>query len=174
MRGRKGTLITTLAIMIALVSVVSCFGVLGVTNSVQGISIQEKKQWKVSLSDLSKIAMDQGAIEVLREPTLDKYRINYGLKLINVGNAQFEFTIKNEGNIDTVVKNITINGIDEYKDYMSISFTEIKVGDVIKENSMVQVKVLTEYKNQLIDQNMIPQLINLENIEIDIDLEKIE
>lgn len=174
MRGRKGTLITTLAIIITMVSVVSCFGVLGVTNSVQGISIQENKQWKVTFSDLSKIAMDQGAIEVLKEPNVDKYKINYGLKLINVGNAQFEFTIKNEGNVDTVVKDIKINGIDEYKNYLSINFTELKVGDVIKANSIVQVKVMTEYKVQLIDDNMIPQLINLENIEIDIDLEKIE
>jgi len=31
-----------------------------------------------------------------------------------------------------------------------------------------------EYKKQLIDENMIPQLINLDNIGIDIDLKKIE
>lgn len=174
MRGKKGTFITTLAIIITFVSVVSCFGVLGVTNSVQGISVQEKKEWKVNIEEVSKIAMDQGTIEVLREPSFDKYKINYGLKFINVGHSQFEFTIKNDGDIDAIVNDISVNGIDNYHDNVSVSLTEIKVGDVIKANSIVQVKVFTDYNLQLMDENMIPQLINLENIEIDIGLEKVE
>ncbi len=174
MRGKKSTFITTLAIIITIISVVSCFGVLGVTNSVQGISIQEKKEWNVLLDEVSEIAMDEGTIEVLKQPILDKYKINYGLKFINIGHSQFEFTIKNDGDIDAIVNDIKINGIDNYQNNISVSLTELKVGDVIKANSIVQVKVMTDYKIQLIDENMIPQLINLDNIEIDIDLDKIE
>jgi hypothetical protein len=153
---------------------VSCFGVLGVTNSVQGISIQEKKEWKVIISDVSKLAMDQGAMEVIHEPSFDKYKVNYGLKFINVGHSQFEFTIKNDGDIDAIVNDIKVNGIDNYQNNIEVTLTELKIGDVIKANSMIQVKVLTDYNLQLIDENMIPQLINLENIEIDIDLKKVE
>lgn len=174
MRGKKSTLITTLAVIISVLSLVSAFGVLGITNSVQGVSIEEKKIWKIEINDLSKLAMDEGAIEVIKEPSCNKFKLSYGLKLINVGNSQFEFTIKNDGNIDAIVNNIKINGIDEYKDYLNITINELKIGDVIKGNSFIQVKVITEYKKQLIDENMIPQLINLDNIEIDIDLKKIE
>ena len=174
MRGKRSTFITTLAIITTIISLVSCFGVLGVTNSVQGISIQEKKEWKVIISDVSKLAMDQGAMEVIHEPSFDKYKVNYGLKFINVGHSQFEFTIKNDGDIDAIVNDISVNGIDNYQNNVSVSLTEIKVGDVIKANSIVQVKVFTDYNLQLLDENMIPQLINLENIEIDIGLEKVE
>ena len=174
MRSKKSTFITTLAIIITIISVVSCFGVLGVTNSVQGISVQDKKEWKVAITDISKVAMDQGAIEVLREPSFDKFKINYALKMINIGHSQFEFTIKNDGNIDAIVNDIKINGIENYLNNVSVELTEIKKGDVIKANSIVQVKVFTDYKLQLLDEVMIPQLINLDNIEIDIDLKKIE
>ena len=174
MRGKKGTFITTLAIIITIISVVSCFGVLGVTNSVQGISIQEKKEWKVAIIDISKVVMDQGTIEVLREPSFDKYKINYGLKMINIGHSQFEFTIKNDGNIDAIVNDIKISGVENYLNNVSVELTKIKKGDVIKANSIVQVKVFTDYKLQLFDKAMIPQVINLDNIEIDIELKKIE
>lgn len=174
MRGKKSTLITTLAVIISVLSLVSAFGVLGITNSVQGVSIEEKKTWKLEINNLSKLAMDVGSIEVIKEPSCDKFKLSYGLKLINIGISQFEFTIKNSGNIDTVVNDIIINGIDQYKDYLNITFSELKVGDVIKSNSLVQVKVISEYKKQLVDENMIPQLINLDNIEIDIDLRRIE
>lgn len=174
MRGKRSTFITTLAIITTIISLVSCFGVLGVTNSVQGISIQEKKEWKVIISDVSKLAMDQGAMEVIHEPSFDKYKVNYGLKFINVGHSQFEFTIKNDGDIDAIVNDIKVNGIDNYQNNIEVTLTELKIGDVIKANSMIQVKVLTDYNLQLIDENMIPQLINLENIEIDIDLKKVE
>ena len=109
MRGKKSTLLTTLTIIVTIISLVSCFGVLGVTNSVQGISIQEKKEWKVIISDVSKLAMDQGAMEVIHEPSFDKYKVNYGLKFINVGHSQFEFTIKNDGDIDAIVNDIKVN-----------------------------------------------------------------
>lgn len=174
MRGKRSTFITTLAVITTIISLVSCFGVLGVTNSVQGISIQEKKEWKVIISDVSKLAMDQGAMEVIHEPSFDKYKVNYGLKFINVGHSQFEFTIKNDGDIDAIVNDIKVNGIDNYQNNIEVTLTELKIGDVIKANSMIQVKVLTDYNLQLIDENMIPQLINLENIEIDIDLKKVE
>ena len=57
---------------------------------------------------------------------------------------------------------------------VSVELTKIKKGDVIKANSIVQVKVFTDYKLQLFDKAMIPQVINLDNIEIDIELKKIE
>ena len=110
MRGKKGTFITTLTIIITIISLVSCFGVLGISNSVQGISVQKQDLWKVNIENLTDLAMDEGAIEVIKCPCFEKFKINYGIKLKNAPSvAQFEFTIKNEGNIDALVKKINID-----------------------------------------------------------------
>ncbi len=175
MRGKKSTLITTLAVIITVVSLVSCFGVLGISNSVQGVSIQEKKVWDVAIDNLSNLAMDEGAIEVIKEPTLDKIKLSYGLKLNSAPSvAQFEFTLRNKGNIDGIVSEIKITGLEQYANYLDVSLNGIKVGDTIKQGTFVEVKVLTNYKQQLVNEELVPQIINLDNIEIDIKLKKIE
>lgn len=175
MRGKKSTLITTLAVIITVVSLVSCFGVLGISNSVQGVSIQEKKVWDVAIDNLSNLAMDEGAIEVIKEPTLDKIKLSYALKLNSAPSvAQFKFTLRNKGNIDGIVSEIKITGLEQYTNYLDVSLNGIKVGDTIKQGTFVEVKVLTNYKQQLVNEELVPQIINLDNIEIDIKLKKIE
>ena len=59
MRGKKSTLITTLAVIISILSLVSAFGVLGITNSVQGVSIEEKKIWKSMYKNMSDSEAEQ-------------------------------------------------------------------------------------------------------------------
>lgn len=175
MRGRKSTLITTLAVICSVISLVSCFGVLGISNSIQGVSIEEKENWNVIIDEVTDIVMDEGSIEVIKEPSFNNYKVSYGIRLNKAESvAQFAFTIKNEGNVDAMVKNIKISGIDSYKDNLSISLSEIKVGDTIKAGTMIQVKVISNYLKQVNDEQLIPQIITLDNIEIDIDLEKIE
>ena len=175
MRGKKSTLITTLAVVFSVISLVTAFSVLGISNSIQGISIEEKKIWKLEIDNVSKLAMDEGAIEVLKEPSFDRFNVNYGIKLNRAQSvAQFEFTIKNEGNIDALVKKININGIGDYTKYITVNFFDFKEGDVIKAGSMIQVKVITNYLEQVNNELLIPQIVNLDNIDIDIELEKIE
>lgn len=176
MKGtRKGTVLTVLAVMISIISLVTCFNVLGISNAYQGTSIQEKKVWSVKIDSISDLAMDQGAIEVLKEPVFNKFKINYGVKLIKPNsNAQFEFVIKNDGNIDAKVKDIQITGLEKYKQFVDISFVNLTVGDVIKHDSIVSIKVILNYHTQLYDNVLNPQEILLNNIDIDIKLEKIE
>ena len=74
--------------------------------------------------------MDIGAIEVLKEPIFDKFKANYGVKLIRPNsNAQFGFTLKNDGNIDAKITDIKITGIESYKNFVDISFVNLAVGD---------------------------------------------
>lgn len=176
MKGtRKGTVLTVLAVMISIISLVTCFNVLGISNAYQGNSVQEKKVWKINIDSLSDLAMDQGAVEVLKEPTFNKFKINYGVKLIKPNsNAQFEFIIKNDGNIDAKVRDIKITGIEKYKQFVDISFVNLAVGDVIKQQSIMSVKVILNYHTQLFDNELNPQEILLNNINVDINLEKIE
>lgn len=175
MRGKKSTLLTTLTIIVTIISLVSCFGVLGISNSVQGISIQKQDLWKVNIENLTDLAMDEGAIEVIKSPCFEKFRINYGIKLKSAPSiAQFEFIIKNDGNIDAIVSDIKVNGIEQYKNNIDVSFTDLNIGDVIKHDTFILVKVVTSYNTQLYDDLLFPQEINLDNIEIDIELDKVE
>ncbi len=176
MKGtRKGTILTVLAVMISTISLVTCFNILSISNAYQGTSIKEKKVWDLRIDNVSELAMDIGAIEVLKEPTFDKFKANYGVKLIRPNsNAQFEFTLKNDGNIDAKITDIKITGIESYKNFVDISFVNLAVGDVIKEQSITSVKVILKYHTQKFDEELNPQEILLNNINIDIKLEKIE
>ncbi len=175
MRGKRSTFITTLAVIFSVISLVSCFGVLGISNSIQGVSIKEEEIWEVVLDNVTEIVMDEYAIEVLKQPSLDKYKINYGIRLNRAqSTAQFAFIVKNEGNVDAVVKDIKITGINGYENNLKVTLTNLAIGDVINAESMVQVKVVNNYDVELNDEMLVPQIINLDNIEIDIDLEKVE
>lgn len=175
MRGKKSTFITTLTIIITIISLVSCFGVLGISNSVQGVSIKKQEVWEVNIDKITNLAMDEGAIEVINCPNFEKFKINYGIKLKSAPSvAQFEFMIKNDGNIDAIVSNIQVKGLEQYANNVTVTFTNLNVGDEIKHDTFVQVKVITSYNTQVYDDLMIPQELNLDNIEIDIKLDKKE
>ena len=175
MKGRNGTLITTLALVFAVISFVLCFGVLGISNSVQGTSVYEKKEWKLMIDNISKIVIDNNDMEVINEPSYDKNKINYGLRLSNApSTAQFEFTLKNDGNIDGVVSEVNIYGIDDYKNNIEIELLELNVGDVIEAGKFIQVKVITKYTSLVVDEQQLSKIVSLDNIEIDIKFNKIE
>lgn len=172
---KKSTAFTLLALLVSIISLGSCFTVLGVSNSVHGVSVEEKKEWDVKIDGLSNIAMDVDAIGVLKEPVLDKFKMNYGVRLVRAAStAQFEFLIKNEGDFDAEVTDIKVTGIENYTNFVDVSFVDLAVGDVISKESFVAVKVITNYHTQMSDMYLNPQEIFLDNINIEINLQKIE
>ena len=54
------------AIVIAVFSLISSFGLLGISNSVKGMSIQEKEEWNVSIDEVSSLATDNETVEVIK------------------------------------------------------------------------------------------------------------
>ena len=175
MKGTKrSTVVTMSAIVIAVFSLISSFGLLGISNSVKGMSIQEKEEWNVSIDEVSSLATDNETVEVIKEPEFKKFNANYGVKFGNVGSSQFEFLIKNEGNTDALVSDVVITGLEEYGNYIKTEFVNLNVGDVIEKESFICVKVITNCHTQLYDYNLVEQDIVLDNIGIDIKLEKVE
>lgn len=171
---KNGTKLTIIAIVISLISLFSSFGVLGVSQSVKGMSIKENKVWKLSIDEISKLATDNEFVEIIKEPELKKFNVSYGLKFKKLGSSQFEFLIKNEGKFDALVSDILVTGLDQYEEYINIEFVNLNIGDIIKKESYVSVKVITNCHTQLYDMNLIEKEIMLDNIGIDIKLQKIE
>ena len=175
MKGTKnGTMVTMLAIVISVFSLISSFGLLGISNSVKGMSIKEEKKWNVSIDQVSELATDSESVEVIKEPAFSNFNANYGIKFNDVGSSQFEFLIKNEGNTDALVSDVVVTGLEDYGNYVETEFVNLNVGDVIKKESFICVKVITNCHTQLYDYNLMEQDIIADNIGIDIKLEKME
>jgi hypothetical protein len=171
---KSSTKLTIIAIVISLISLFSSFGVLGVSQSVKGLSIKENKVWRLSIDDVSKLATDNEFVEIIKEPEFKKYNVSYGVNFKKIGSSQFEFLVKNEGDFDALVSDIVIAGLEQYEEYVEIEFVNLNIGDVIKKESYVTVKVITSCHTQLFDMNLIEKEIMLDNIGVDIKLQKIE
>ena len=172
---RKITTIILVAVVISIFSLFSCFGVLGLSNSLKGTSVLKEDIWSVDIENISTLAVDDVNNTILKQPVGKDYNIRYALKLNRVNNyGQFQFDIKNEGNVSAKVKSIEVDGIEEYGDYVDVSVVNLSEGDVIKAGTLVNnIKVVTMYKEQLYDENMLPQYINLDNINIKVEFEKL-
>ena len=88
--------------------------------------------------------------------------------------SQFEFTIRNDGNLDAEISEIIITGVDQYKDYVKVNLSDIENGTKLKEKSSIVVKVLTDYVIQYSDENFVPQVIELDDISIEFKIRKLE
>ncbi len=173
-RVKKATMITGVAILVSVFSLALSFGFLGTSNASKGISVEEKEIWKVNVSDVSTIAVGNTNIIIDKEPFVNDNKITYGMKLSNVNDyGQFQFEIKNDGNVDAKVANINITGIEGLEQYIDINITNLEKGTVIEKGTLhSNIKVITTYKNQMIDENMLSQSIDLKNISIEVEFEK--
>ena len=122
---KKSTRLSLCAVVVSVLSLVSCFSVLGISNSFKGTSIKENREWNVYIDSLSIMNRDEELVELIKEPTVDKYKVSYGVKLNKArSNSQFEFTIRNDGNIDAEISEIIVTGIDQYSDYVKVKTEE--------------------------------------------------
>lgn len=173
---KKVTSIIGITVIVSLFSLSLSFGALSKSNALTGVSVENRAVWKANIEKASTIAVDDNNVIVLKEPEISGNLIKYSIVLNRVTNyGQFQFNIKNDGNINARVKNIKIDGIDDYKQYVDVSLVNLKVGDVIKEGTLLNnIKVITVYKKQAYDENMMPKEIKLDNINIKIEFEKID
>ncbi len=175
-QSKKVTFIATLAVLISLSSLLVCFGFLETSNSLKGVSREIKSNWDVQVSGISILVSNNNSISQMNGPTIIEDKIKYGIRLNEAGGfAQFHFDIVNHGDIDAKIKDIRINGLNEYNKYVSVELASIKEGDIIKSQSRLSnIEVLTKYNHQITDELMIPKIVDLNDISIEIEFEKVE
>lgn len=173
---RSITTIMGMAALISLFSLSLSFGALGTSNAMKGTAIKNKEVWSINVKNVSTIVAGDDDVNVVHEPVINGNAINYSMVLCHENEyGQFKFNIVNDGNIDAKIKKINIVGLDDYKPYVDVSLGNLNVGDVIEDDSTLKnIKVVTTYKNQMYDDDMVPQEINLNNVSIDIEFEKID
>ncbi|MDE5889219.1 MAG: hypothetical protein K2H20_04275, partial [Bacilli bacterium] len=151
-RTNKITAFTIFGIFVAIISLFTCVTVFGSSNANVGIALEYIEVFDVKINDVSEIYFEEGTFQTLKNPNIDeKNTINYGLLLKRPDKyAQFQFNMENKGNVDIKVKNITILGYEEYKDYIDIELVGINVGDKIEKSTIISgVKAITTYKSPL-------------------------
>lgn len=170
---KKVTMVTSIAILISFFSLSLSFSALGTTNALKGVSTENKEVWNIDIVDISTMALESNEIQVIKEPSMVEGAINYALSLNKVLDyAQFQFNIQNDGNVPAVVKNVTISGLEGYEQYIDVTLEDLNIGDVIEADTFKSVTVLTSYKEQMYDINLLPQSIDLNNVNLVIELEK--
>lgn len=172
---KKVSMVTGIAILISFFSLSLSFGALGTSKALEGVSLENDEIWDVGIFDITTMALENNEIMIIKEPSIVDGSINYALSLNKVLDyAQFQFNIQNDGNLVARVKNVTISGLEGYEQYVDVTLNDLEVGDLIEADSFKTVTVVTTYKEQMYDINMLPLGINLDNVNLIVELEEVE
>lgn len=170
---KKSTLFSIIGIFIAMVSILTSVSAMSTSMAGTGVAIENREVYDVKIDNVSEIYSDED-IEVIKNPSNEDNKINFGVKLNSIDSTtQVQFDIENKGNVNVKVKNVTISGIENYKDNVEVKVLGINVGDIIDaEVKNSGIKVITQYKNPVIDENGMISAVNLDDINVEIEFDK--
>ena len=157
------------AVLFAFVSVILC---VTYNKGSYSANIIIEKKWDVQASNVSDVIYSQTTI-LDSDPVIADNIISLKATFSEIEDyVQFFFDIENKGNIDAIVKNIKVEGID--KDKVQVSIVGLEKNDIINgERYIDNVKVIIECIKDNIDENGIKQPIT-QDINIVLDIEKKE
>lgn len=163
-----------LGIIIAISSLILSLGSLTTTYAYTGIATISKDVYNVELKNVTDIYEDGETISILKNPIIIQNEIQYGLSIGKVNEyTKFQFNIENVGNVDASIKEIIIDGYEDYKDYITVEIHGLPEDKIIKGNSIAKIDVITTYKNPLLDETEEVLPIALNELSINIILEKV-
>lgn len=147
-QSRKVTIIAVLAIVFSLVSLGVSYSSLNTVNIENGVATVQEKYSEIKLEGLKNIEVSDKALYLV-EPEVNNNKVNFGVSLSEQdSNCKYTFNVLNTGNIASMVKEIKINGIDEYKDNLEVIVDGINVGDIVNTKSdPILVNVTIKYSN---------------------------
>ena len=154
-----------LAFSIAIYSLYTSYSVLTSDN---GVAVVKEDNYKVDLV-LNDNVTSSDIIAFDGSPTLEDNNFNFTIGLDTVGSfGQIFFDVENTGDYDAIVKNIEVDGLGEYADYVNVSLVGIQEGQVIESGSLAKnVSIKISYENDY------GSVINLNNIDVKIKFEKV-
>ena len=172
--GKKIGLISLLAFLIAIASLGIGYSTLNTTLEINGIAKVAKKEYKTEINNIHDIQKINN--EMMSDPIINGKQITTKVTLSQVGQtASFMFDIENLGNVDSELENITITGYENYRNYLDLKIEGFKNNELIKASSKKEhIKVTINYKNALLDEFGLPQIININELKIDVLLKEVK
>lgn len=170
-RTNKVTILAISALLVTVCSLIMSFNSLDISNSLKGVASPIKNIKNISLDNVSSIiSNNENALLVIKEPKINDNIINYSVELNQVNSyAQFQFDICNNGSVDSKISDIKITDLKDMNQYVDITLEGLKIGDVVKAKSVLEnIKVISKYRNQFLDENNIEQNVVLDNVKIEI------
>ncbi|MBR6133136.1 MAG: hypothetical protein IKQ29_00300 [Bacilli bacterium] len=154
-----------LAFSIAIYSLYTSYSVLTSDN---GVALVKEDNYKVDLV-LNDNVTSSDVIAFEGSPTLEDNNFNFTIGLDTVGSfGQIFFDVENTGDYDAIVKNIEVDGLGEYADYVNVSLVGIQEGQVIESGSLAKnVSIKISYDNDY------GSVINLNDIDVKVNIEKV-
>lgn len=169
---RKITILALFAVVFSSVSLFVSYSSLDIKMNGNGVAQQVVNETNFHID---KVYGKEFFVEedyFTKEPViLDNYTIDFGVNLNQVNSfANFYFDLSNTGTKDCIIKNIIIEGIEEYNNLVKVEIDGIQIGSYIPGNSNVNnVKVSVKYVNAKYDTE-VEQNIVLDNLKIIIEL----
>lgn len=166
MKHIKITILILVAFVLAIYSITSSYSAL--IGGEDGIALVKEESYQVDLILNNNITSSE-IISFSGEPEIVDNEINFSIGLDEVGSfGQIYFDIDNKGDYDAILRDIEIQGLNEYQDYVDISLLGIEKGEVIENGTLVKnVSIKITYNNDY------GNSINLDNIGVKFNIEKV-
>ena len=168
--------ITILAAVIAILSLGIGYSSYSTTNDASGTSEILKSKYDIKLDNIHSKKTSNKDITYKLAPTITGNEISFSVSnLIYNNNVSFKFDIKNEGTVKVKVKSIKVTGLDKYEKSLTYELSNIKVGDVIKSDSVIKDnEFILKYKQAILDEQGQNMNLELDNIVLAIEFEKVK
>ena len=177
-RRNSKLIFTVLILCVFILSGLVGYSYLNETLTVEGNTDVNKNNWNIHFDSESFHVLENSAI-MINEPSFsdNETKINFGINLDKPGNKySFTVDIKNDGSIDGKIRYITIEGLENYSNFLDYSITyddgiEIKKGDALRFNQKETIKVYIEFKKDITSNDLLNNDTNL-NLTLDLKYEQ--
>ena len=165
MKHFRITFYIILAFSLAIYSLYSSYSIL-IDND--GVALVKEDCYKVDLV-LNDNVTSSDIIAFDGSPTLEDNSFNFTIGLDEVGSfGQIFFDVENNGDYDAIVKNIEVDGLNEYEGYVNVSLVGIEEGQVIDAGTLTKnASIKISYDNDC------GSAINLNDIDVKVNIEKV-
>ena len=161
------TIISVLALVIAILSLYISYHNLEVTKLSPGKARYIKDVYKVNLENINDVLLSNEAV-FTNNPIISDNSITFSIDLNNIETyGQFAFDINNSSSNDVKVKDIIISG-NEYSDLVNVKVLGIHKGDTISKEAIYKNAKIQIMRND----GAQGELLSLNNIKVEFVFEK--
>lgn len=168
--------ITIFAAVIAILSLGIGYSSYTTTNEISGTSEILKSEYDIKLDKIHEKKTSNKEIKFKQQPIITGNEISFSISnFIYNNNISFKFDINNAGTVKVRIKEIKVTGLDKYETSLSYKLSNIKVGDVIKPDTIIKDnEFILKYKQAILNEYGENINLDLDNIILTIVFEKVK